>query len=338
MAKIKVGINGFGRIGRGFFHSAQEVDDIEIVGINDLGDVENLAYLLRFDSVYGHAPFEVSYTDTSLIIDGVSIPVSHEKDPAHIPWKTVGADIIVESTGVFTDYEKAQAHIAGGAKRVVVTGPGKGDPSIGKTILVGVNEADAVSCKITSNASCTTNAASPLVAILDHELGIEKALLNTVHAYTATQMTVDGPGGKKDMRRGRAAAINIVPSSTGAAHATAEAHTQLKDKFDGISLRVPVPAGSIADITFIAKRETTVEEVNDILTKAASRSEWNGIFTVTEDELVSSDIVGNPHACIADLTMTRVIGNLVKVLGWYDNEMGYVHTLVRHVQLVGKHL
>ncbi len=340
---IRVAINGFGRIGRAFLRAAQGNAEIEIVVINDLGDISNLAYLLKYDSVYGRAPFPVEVSAGALVVNGKEIEVIAEKDPTHLPWKDHAIDIVVESTGVFTTYEKASMHITAGARRVVITAPTKGEPGANvngtnghaATVLMGVNEEALKTCEVSSNASCTTNAASPLVAILDETVGIERALLNTVHAYTATQMIVDGPGGKSDMRRGRAAAINIVPSSTGAALATAEAHPQLKNKFDGIALRVPVPAGSMVDITFIAKRDTTAEEVNTLLKKAAQDPRWHGIFTVSDEQLVSTDIVGNPHASIADLTMTRVIGNLVKVLAWYDNEMGYAHTLLRHVVTAG---
>ena len=335
---MRIAINGFGRIGRAFFRAAQAQasHDIEIVAVNDLGDIHNLAYLLKYDSVYGRAPFDVMVTGGALMVAGKELAVFAEKDTAHLPWAKLGIDVVVESTGAFTNYEKANVHITAGARRVVITAPAKGESGIaGETVLVGVNEEKLKTCAISSNASCTTNAVSPLVAILDETVGIEKALLNTVHAYTASQPIVDGPS-KKDAREGRAAAINIVPTSTGAASATAEAHTQLKSKFDGISLRVPVPAGSIADITFIARRDTTAEEVNDILRKAAKNPRWEGIFDVTDEPLVSSDIVGNPHAAIADLTMTRAIGNLVKVLAWYDNEWGYVHTLLRHVKEAGK--
>ena len=248
-------------------------------------------------------------------------------------------DIVVESTGLFTSGEKAQAHITAGAKRVVVSAPIKDAPDSkiqGTTILMAMNEDKLETCVISSNASCTTNASSPLIAILDETIGIEKAILNTVHAYTASQALVDGPA-KKDLREGRAAAQNIVPSSTGAAIAVTKVATQLNNKFDGISLRVPVVTGSIVDVTFIAKRNTTAEEVNNILKKASKEPRWNGIFDVTEEPLVSHDIIGNRHASIADLEMTRVVdGNLVKVLGWYDNEMGYTYTLVEHVIKAGR--
>lgn len=327
---IRVAINGFGRIGRAFARRSQN-RGIEIVAVNDLGSLENLAYLLRFDTVYGRAPFSVKIKDNALWIDGKEVKFCQEKDPAALPWKELKVDVVVESTGLFTDYEKAKAHLDAGARRVVITAPVKGESTLGATVLMGVNEDRLSTCQITNNASCTTNSASPVIAILDETVGIEKAVLSTAHAYTASQLIVDGPS-KKEMREGRAGAQNIVPTSTGAAIAVTQAYEQLKGKFDGISLRVPVPAGSIADITFIAKRPTTVEEVNNILRKAATEARWEGIFSVTDEELVSSDIVGEPFASIADLTMTRVVGeNLVKVLAWYDNEMGYTEALVRHV-------
>ena len=325
---IRVAINGFGRIGRAFARLSHG-RDIEIVAVNDLGSLENLAYLLTYDTVYGRAPFSVSYHGETLLIDGKGVKFFSEKDPANLPWKDLNIDVVIESTGFFTDYEKAKAHITAGAKRVIITAPAKGDG--GETILMGVNEEKLATCNISSNASCTTNAVSPVIAILDGAIGIEKAVLSTTHAYTASQSIVDGPS-KKDMRDGRAGAMNIVPTSTGAATAVAQAYESLKDKFDGISLRVPVSAGSIADTTFIAKRATTREEVNEILRNAAHAPRWAGIFATTDDELVSSDIVGEPCASIADLSMTRVVdGNLVKVLAWYDNEIGYTESLVRHV-------
>lgn len=325
---IKVAINGFGRIGRAFYKVAEGRDDMEIVAINDLGEKDQFAYLLKYDSVYGM--FEAKKFQ--------NVQWVQEKDATKLPWGNLGVDVVVESTGLFTDYDKAKVHLDAGAKRVVISAPSKGDESLGATVLMGVNAEKLNACKISSNASCTTNASSPLIAILDAAIGIEKAVLNTTHAYTATQSLVDGPS-KKGVREGRAAALNIIPSSTGAAVAVTKAYESLTNKFDGISLRVPVPAGSIADITFIAKRDTTIEEVNDILRKAAQDPRWQGIFTASDEELVSSDIVGNNHAAIADLTMTRVVGgNLVKVLSWYDNEMGYTNTLVRHVAEAGKHL
>lgn len=327
---IRVAINGFGRIGRAFARRSAG-RGIEIVAVNDLGSLDNLAYLLKYDTVYGRAPFEVEARDGNLVIDGREVKFLGEKDPSALPWKDLGIDVVVESTGFFTDYAKAQAHLTAGAKRVVITAPAKEDAGLGATVLMGLNEDRLQTCQMTSNASCTTNAASPVIAILDEAIGIEKAVLSTTHAYTASQSIVDGPS-KKDVREGRAAAQNIVPTSTGAATAVAEAYPALEGKFDGVSLRVPVPAGSIADITFIAKRPTSREEVNDALRRAAADPRWEGIYTVTDEELVSSDIVGEPHASIADLSMTRVVdGNLVKVLAWYDNEMGYTEALVRHV-------
>jgi len=325
---VRVAINGFGRIGRAFARRARG-RDIEIVAVNDLGALENLAYLLKYDTVYGRAPFSVEAKGAALIINGKEVKFFSEKEPAQLPWKELAIDVVVESTGFFTDYEKAQAHIKAGARRVVITAPVKGDG--GETVLMGLNEEKFATCQITSNASCTTNAASPVIAILDEALGIEKAVLSTTHAYTASQSLVDGTS-KKDAREGRAAAQNIVPTATGAATAVAQAYEPLAGKFDGISLRVPVATGSLADITFISKRPTTREEVNDILRKASRDQRWEGIFKTTDEELVSSDIVGEPYASIADLGMTRVVdGNLVKVLAWYDNEMGYTESLVRHV-------
>ena len=335
--KIKVGINGFGRIGRAFLKVAWDRPEIEIVAVNDLGDVLNMAYLLKHDTVYRTWNHEVQTKGQEILIDGKSIKVLAEKDPNLLPWKDLGVDVVVESTGLFTTYDKANAHIKAGAKKVVISAPAKeGDGSInGETILLGINEEKFGTCDITSNASCTTNAASPLIGILDEALGIEKAILNTVHGYTASQGIVDGPN-KKDFREGRAAAQNIVPSSTGAAIAVTKAFPKLAGLFDGISMRVPVPAGSIVDITFISKKLTTVEEVNEILKKSAKDPKWNKIFAVTEEDLVSSDILGESHASIADLKMTRVVGgNLVKVMGWYDNEMGYSYTLVDHVIKTG---
>jgi glyceraldehyde 3-phosphate dehydrogenase len=325
---IRVAINGFGRIGRAFVRRSYG-RDIEIVAVNDLGSLENLAYLLKHDTVYGTAPFSVEVKEGKFLVDGKEVKFLSEKDPLALPWKDLAVDVVVESTGFFTDFEKAQAHVTAGARRVVISAPAKGES--GATVLMGVNEDKLSTCQVSSNASCTTNASSPVIAILDELVGIEKAVLSTTHAYTASQTIVDGPS-KKDMREGRAAAQNIVPTSTGAAIAVTQAYTSLIGKFDGISLRVPVPAGSIADITFIAKRATTKEEINDALRAAAASPRWEGIFKATDEELVSSDIVGEPFASIADLTMTRVVdGTLVKVLAWYDNEMGYTESLVRHV-------
>jgi len=336
----KVAINGLGRIGRTFFRMALKDPSLEIVAVNDLGDAANLAYLLKYDSVYGRSNFEVTVEEGAFIVGGKRVAFLSEKDPAKLPWKDMNIDVVVESTGVFETYEKAKAHLTAGARRVVLSAPVSGDPAAagvkGGTVLMGVNEKELTTCEISSNASCTTNAASPLIAILDEGIGIQSALLNTVHAYTATQALQDAPA-KKDYRRGRAAAVNIVPNSTGAAIAVTEAYPELKGKFDGIALRVPVPSGSIVDITFIAKRPTTVEEVNNVMITAARSEKWKGLFGVTDEALVSSDIIGAMQASIADLSFTRVVdGNLVKVLGWYDNETSYTATLVTHVRKAGE--
>jgi glyceraldehyde 3-phosphate dehydrogenase len=323
-----IAINGFGRIGRLFFRQISKNKNVQVVAINDLGNAENLAYLLTYDTVYGK-------------FDG-TLPenVLQEKDPANLPWKKLGVDIVVEATGVFDSFEKANGHIASGAKRVVITAPAKDkDGDLGRTILTGVNEEHMSSCIVSSNGSCTTNAIASVIQALDESVGVEKAVLNTTHGYTASQSLVDGPTKSKDVRRGRAAAANIVPSSTGAAIAVARAVESMQGKFDGIALRVPVPAGSIGDITFIAKKNTTVEEVNETLRKAASSAKFKDVLQVTEEPLVSSDILGQPYGATVDLGMTRVVdGNLVKVLSWYDNEWGYVATLVRHVELAAKNL
>lgn len=344
MKKVKVGINGFGRIGRAFLRQTMEREDLEVVCINDLGNIENLAYLLKYDTIYKKANFEVKADVLAGFIiltkDGVESKIKFvsEKDQSLIPWGANGAEVVVESTGLFTKFGDAKLHLKGGAKKVVISAPAKDDPQdmTEGTILMGINSERLGQSVVTSNASCTTNAASPLIAILDEAIGIEKALLSTTHGYTASQSIVDGPN-KKDFREGRAAAQNIVPSSTGAAIAVTKAFPSLIDKFDGISLRVPVPAGSIVDVTFIAKRETSKEEINQILKKAAVNPHWQNIFSVTEEDLVSSDILGAPFASIADLQFTRVVGgNLVKVLAWYDNESGYTRTLVDHVVQIGQ--
>ena len=336
--KIRVAINGFGRIGRAFLKLAWDRPEIEVVAVNDLGSLDSLAYLLKYDTVYKTWPHDIKHDDKNMIVDGKTVTFISEKDTTKLPWKALNIDVVVESTGLFVSYDKAKFHIDDGAKKVVITAPAKdGDGTYpGATILMAVNEDRFGTCDITSNASCTTNAASPIIGIMNEALGIEKAILNTVHGYTASQALVDGPS-KKDLREGRAAAQNIVPSSTGAAIAVTKAYPSLEGLFDGISIRVPVPAGSIVDVTFISKRLTTAEEVNDILKKAAADPKWAGVFSVTDEPLVSSDILGNPHASIADLAMTRVVGgNLVKVMGWYDNEMGYTNTLVMHVIKTGQ--
>lgn len=345
MKKIKVAINGFGRIGRAFFKLANNREDIEIIAINDLGDIGNLAYLLKYDTAYGKSGIDVSVSKEedkgTLRVNGRDILFLQQREPALLPWNELDVDVVVESTGFFASYDKAKAHLDAGAKRVVISAPAKGDPVEGiasATVLMGVNQEALEVCQISSNASCTTNATGSLIQILHEAIGMEKALLNTVHGYTATQSIVDSPNGK-DFRKGRAAAQNIIPSTTGAAIAVTKVITDLEGKFDGVAMRVPVVTGSIADVTFVAKRDTTVEEVNDIMRNAAKDERWKGVFTVVEDPIVSSDIIGSEYAAMADLNFTRVVGgNLVKVFSWYDNEMGYAHTLVQHVMETGKHI
>lgn len=336
--KVRVAINGFGRIGRQFLKESWDNEALEVVAVNDLGSVDNMAYLLKYDTVYKTWKHDVKVDGGNLVIDGRTVKFVSEKEPTKLPWKDLNVDVVVESTGLFTSYDKAAVHLTAGAKKVVISAPSKGgDGSVkGETILMGVNEEKFGTCDVTSNASCTTNAASPLIAILDENFGIEKAVLNTVHGYTASQALVDGPS-KKDLREGRAAAQNIVPSSTGAAIAVTQAFTKLEGLFDGISIRVPVPAGSIVDVTFISKKNTTAEEVNDVLRKAAGSDRWKNIFSATDEELVSSDILGSHYGSIADLKMTRVVGgNLIKVMAWYDNEAGYTNMLIDHVIKTGK--
>ena len=337
--QVKVAINGLGRIGRAFLKLAIKEPAIELVAVNDLGELANLAYLLKYDSAYGPSNLDIKVDEGELIIAGKAIKFFQEKEPAKLPWGNLGVQVVVESTGAFETYAKARAHLDAGAHRVVVTAPVKGEPVpgvVGGTVLMGINEAELGRCQITSNASCTSNAASPVIQIMMETVGIEKAVLNTIHGYTATQKLVDAPDAK-DYRRGRAAAHNIIPSTTGAAISVTEAILALKNLFDGIALRVPVLTGSIADITFLAKRNTSTSEINEILRRATQEPRWQGIFTITDEPLVSSDIVSNPHASIADLALTKVVGgNLVKILAWYDNEMGYTHTLIKHVIKAGQ--
>lgn len=331
---VRVAINGFGRIGRTFVRSAFGHPDFEVVAVNDLGSLESLAYLLKFDSVYGRSQFPVEIIDGKFMVGGKEIAFVQEKEPEKLPWKDLNIDIVVESTGFFTGYDGAKKHLTAGAKRVVISAPAKGEPEPagvrGATILMGVNQDKLADTEVTSNASCTTNATSPVIAVLKEAIGIEKAMLNTVHAYTASQSLVDSP--KKDLREGRAAALNIIPATTGAAVATTKAHPELEGKFSGLAMRVPVPVGSIVDVTFVSSRDTTVEEVNAALRKAAGEARWKNIFAATDEPIVSSDIIGSRVGSIADLSFTQVVGgNLVKVLAWYDNETSYTQTLVEHV-------
>ncbi|TWE12672.1 glyceraldehyde 3-phosphate dehydrogenase [Rudaeicoccus suwonensis] len=329
---VRVGINGFGRIGRNFFRAVVASGaDIEIVGVNDLTDNKSLALLLKYDSILGRFDGDVTATDTEITAGGKTFKAFAERDPANLPWGELGADIVVESTGIFTDAEKAKVHIAGGAKKVIISAPAKNEDI---TIVMGVNDGqyDPAAHHIISNASCTTNCLGPMAKALNDEFGIVKGLMTTIHAYTQDQNLQDGP--HKDPRRARAAALNIVPTSTGAAKAIGLVLPELKGKLDGYALRVPTPTGSATDLTFEAGRETTVEEVNAAVEKAADGK----FLRYTSDPIVSSDIVTDPASCIFDSGLTKVIGNQVKVVGWYDNEWGYSNRLVDLVGLVGKDL
>lgn len=330
---MKIAINGFGRIGRSFFRAAYGLAGFDIVAVNDLTDTKTFAYLLKYDSVYGRYAKEVQAEDGALTVDGKPVKVFGEKDPAQLPWKDLGIDIVVESTGFFADGAKAKAHLDAGAKRVVVSAPAKGDVD---TLLVGVNDDGFANAKaITCNASCTTNSVAPVMRILLDTFGIEKAGMITVHGYTATQKLVDGPDAK-DMRRGRAAAVNIVPSTTGAAEAVIQSIPELEGKFDAIAMRVPIVAGSLSAMTVLLRRPVSKQEVNDVFKQAATDPRWSKVLAVTEDPLVSTDIIGQPYGAIIDLALTKVVdGNLAKVFSWYDNEAGYTATLVEHVRRVG---
>ena len=325
----KIAINGFGRIGRNAFKLAFERDDIEVVAINDLTDTKTLAHLLKHDSTYGTYHHDVSYDDNSIFVAGKQIRVLAEKDPALLPWGEFGVDVVIEATGLFVQPEKARAHINAGAKKVVISAPAKGEGA--KFIVLGVNEHELTrEDDIISNASCTTNCIAPVMAILEREFGIEKSLMTTVHSYTASQRILDAPA--KDLREARSAAENIVPTTTGAAIATAKVIPSLVGKFDGLSVRVPTAVVSLSDITAVLKRNTTKEEINEVFKRAAAVPFYQGILTVTEEPLVSTDFRGNSHSSIVDLELTNVVGgNLVKIVAWYDNEWGYSNRLVEIV-------
>ncbi|MGZ5402378.1 MAG: type I glyceraldehyde-3-phosphate dehydrogenase [Aeromicrobium sp.] len=332
---VRVGINGFGRIGRNFFRAVEAAGaDIEIVAVNDLTDNKTLAHLLKYDSILGRLAEDVSYDESSITVGDKKIVAFAERDPSKLDWTGVGADIVIESTGFFTDATKAKAHIDGGAKKVIISAPAKNEDI---TVVMGVNheDYDPAAHTVISNASCTTNCLAPMAKVLNDALGIEKGLMTTIHAYTGDQVLQDAP--HKDLRRARAAAINIVPTSTGAAKAVSLVLPELKGKLDGFALRVPVPTGSATDLTFTASRETTVEEVNRIV-KDAAEGALKGYLVYTEDPIVSSDIVTDPASCIFDSGLTKVIGNQVKVVGWYDNEWGYSNRLVDLVAHVGTSL
>jgi glyceraldehyde 3-phosphate dehydrogenase len=330
---IRVGINGFGRIGRNFFRAAKKAGaDIDFVAVNDLGSVDTMAHLLKYDSVLGQLDNEIQVGDDGIKIDGETLKVLAVRDPKELPWGDLGVDVVVESTGIFTSRDKASAHLDGGAPYVIVSAPSSGADA---TFVVGVNEDtfDAANHKVVSNASCTTNCFVPMVQILDDSFGVERGLMTTTHAYTGDQMLVDGP--HKDLRRARSAAINIIPTSTGAARATGLVLESMQGKLDGQSLRVPVPTGSLTDFTGVLGREASVEEVNEAFKAASESGRLAPVVDYSEAPLVSTDIVGSPASCTFDAPLTQVIGNLVKVFGWYDNEWGYSNRLVDIAQIVG---
>lgn len=323
---IKVAINGFGRIGRNAFKILGERKDAEVVAINDITDAKTLAHLLKYDSSYGTYDRKVESEEGFIVVDGKKIPVYAEKEPAKLPWKDLDVDVVIESTGFFTDPELAKAHLEAGAKRVIISAPAKGEGA--KTIVIGVNEENIDDGDmILSNASCTTNCIAPIIKVLEDEFGIEKAMMTTVHSYTGSQRILDAPA--KDLREARSAAENIVPTTTGAAKATGLTIPSIQGKFNGISVRVPTPVVSLSDITAVLKRDTTKEELAKVFKDVASEPYYEDIIGVTEEELVSSDFIGDPHSCIVDLPLLDVIGgNLVKVVAWYDNEWGYSNRLV----------
>lgn len=332
---VRVGINGFGRIGRNFFRAVQASGaDIEIVAVNDLTDNATLAHLLKYDSILGRLDGDVTSTETEIAVNGKAFKAFAERDPSNLKWGELGADVVIESTGFFTDATKAKVHVDNGAKKVIISAPAKNEDV---TVVMGVNDSayDADKHTIISNASCTTNCLAPMAKVLNDEFGIVKGLMTTIHAYTGDQNLHDGP--HKDLRRARAAALNIVPTTTGAAKAVSLVLPELKGKLDGYALRVPVPTGSATDLTFEASRETTVDEVNAAV-KAAAEGPLKGILVYTEDQIVSTDIETDPASCIFDAGLTKVIGNQVKVVGWYDNEWGYSNRLVDLTLLVGQSL
>ncbi len=332
----KIAINGFGRIGRNAFKIALGRDDIEIVALNDLTDTKTLAHLLKYDSTYGTYDKEVSHDDENVIVNGQEFKVLSVKDPAELPWRDLGVDVVIESTGLFVDPAKARAHIDAGAKRVIISAPAKGEGA--QTVVLGVNDDQLASAgEIISNASCTTNCIAPVMAILEGKFGVQKAMMTTVHSYTSDQRLLDAP--HKDPRRARSAAVNIIPTSTGASIAATETIPTLKGKFGGTSFRVPTPVVSISDFVILLKRQTTKEEINQVFREAAKQPYYQGILEVTDEELVSSDFIGNAHSSIVDLNLTDVVdGDLVKVVAWYDNEWGYSNRLVEMTADVAKTL
>jgi glyceraldehyde 3-phosphate dehydrogenase len=329
---IRVGINGFGRIGRNFFRAAKKQGvDIDFVAVNDLGSVATMAHLLKYDSVMGQLPYEIKAVEDGISVDGDTLKVLAERDPAKLPWGDLGVDVVIESTGFFTSKEKASAHLEGGAPLVIVSAP---CTDADNTIVVGVNDDtfDPATQKVISNASCTTNCFVPMIKVLDDAFGVEKGLMTTIHAYTGDQSLVDGP--HSDLRRARGAALNIIPSSTGAARATGLVLQSMQGKLDGTSLRVPVPDGSITDFVGVLKQDVTVDEVNEAYQAAASSGPMAEVLVYTDEPIVSSDIVGSPASCTFDSGLTMALGNMVKVLGWYDNEWGYSNRLVDLAKIV----
>ena len=331
---VKVAINGFGRIGRNALKILLERRDVQVVAINDITDAKTLAHLLKHDSAYGTYDKKVTAKEYSIIVNTREIPVFAEKDPAKLPWKDLGVDVVIESTGFFTNPKDARCHIKAGARKVVISAPAKGEGA--KTVVIGVNEEIVDdSDEIISNASCTTNCIAPIMKVLEDEIGIEKAMMTTIHSYTGSQKLLDAPA--KDLREARSAAENIVPTSTGASKAAALTIPSLKDKFNGLSVRVPTPVVSLSDITAIVKRETSKEELAKIFKKAANEPYYQGILGVTEEELVSSDFIGDPHSCVVDLPLIDVVGgNMIKIVAWYDNEWGYSNRLVELAVDFGK--
>lgn len=331
----QIAINGFGRIGRAAFKILQEKDEVEIVAINDLTPIDNLAYLLKYDTIYGIYDKDISFDENHLILEGKKIKVFSEKDPKELPWNDLNVDVVLECTGVFTKDNTSKAHLEAGAKGVVVSAPTKGDSNDILAFLKGVNSDNYIGQNAVSNASCTTNCISPVTSLIHSEFKILKSAMTTIHGYTTSQNLVDGP--HKDFRRGRAAAQNLVPTTTGAAIATTEVIPELKGLFDGIAIRVPVPCGSISDLTYLVEKKTNVEEVNEVFKKAKEKEFYKGVLEVTEEPLVSTDILKNSHSAIVDLSFTRVIdGDLIKILAWYDNEWGYANRLVDIALMVAK--
>jgi glyceraldehyde 3-phosphate dehydrogenase len=333
MNKKRIAINGFGRIGRAAFKIALENDDVEVVAINDLTEASVLAHLLRYDSAYGHYRKEVLVEGNVLVIDGKKFPIYAEPDPKKLPWGDLKVDVVLECTGRFTDKTGASQHIEAGAKKVILSAPAKGEDASVPTFLMGVNEHEYQDESVISNASCTTNSLAPVAKVLHEKFGIAKALMTTIHSYTADQNLQDGP--HKDLRRARAAAHNIVPTTTGAAIAVTQVMPELQGLFDGHSMRVPTIVVSLTDFTFVLKKKTTVEEINKVLTEASKEARYRKVLAVTNEPLVSSDFIGNPYSSIVDLSLTKVIdGDLVKVVAWYDNEWGYSNRLVEMARLV----